>query len=239
VRGLVPLLALSLVVVTACTNPKDPRVRAREHRASAKLEAAVHRETPARIRSIGCVQLGDDAQICRVSFHRGRPEERWRLDFTRDSARIRRIVADPPRIVLWHLIGRAGLRMSRVELERTYGPPYYVGPEPPQYEVPGGVLFVSYIQGKVVSVATNSRRYRTRTGLGVGTRIPFRPGSWHGFRLGRDSRTGVRVWWRYATYQGRPVTAYMDATGKGPAPYRASGTGVVFEIGFYDGRMPP
>jgi hypothetical protein len=31
----------------------------------------------------------------------------------------------------------------------------------------------------------------------------------------------------------------MDATGKGPAPYRITGTGVVFEIGFYDGRVPP
>jgi hypothetical protein len=238
VRGLVPLLTVSLLV-TACTNPKDARRRAREHRASAVLETAVHRETSARIRAVGCVQLRGEAQVCRVSFHGGRPAERWRLDFTRNSARVRRVVEDPPRIVLWHLIGRAGLGMSRAQVERVYGRPYYDGPEPAQYTVPGGVLFVGYIRGKVAYVATSSRRYRTRTGLGVGTRIPFRGGRWHGFRLGRDAGTSVPMWWRYASYRGRPVTAFMDATGKGPAPYRISGTGTVFEIGFEDGRMAP
>jgi hypothetical protein len=237
-RGAVPLVALSLVV-SACTNPKDPRVRARDHRADAALVAAVRRETPARIRAVGCVQLGDEAQICRVSFKGDRPAERWRLDFTRYSARVRRLVSDPPRLVLWHLIGRAGLGMRRAEVERTYGRPYYSGPETPQYRVPGGVLFVGYDHGEVVYVATQSPRYRTRGGLGVGTRIPFRTRSWHGFHLARDSRTGVPVWWRYATYQGRPVTAYLDAKGKGDAPYRIAGTGVVFEIGFYEGRAPP
>lgn len=199
----------------------------------------MHRETPTRIRAVGCVQLGDEAQICRVSFHGRRPAERWRLDFTRDSARVRRIVSDPPRIVLWHLIGRAGLGMRRAEVERTYGRPYYAGPETPQYRVSGGVLFIGYEHGRVAYVATNSRRYRTRKDLGVGTRIPFRARNWHGFRLGRDSRTGVPVWWRHVTYQGRPVTAYLDAQGQGPAPYRTTGTGVVFEVGFYDGRVPP
>jgi hypothetical protein len=82
---------LPTILLAACTNPKNPRLRAREHRADARLVAAVHRETPARIRRIGCVQLGEEAQICRVSFHGGRSAERWRLDFTRDSARVRRI----------------------------------------------------------------------------------------------------------------------------------------------------
>jgi hypothetical protein len=166
-------------------------------------------------------------------------------------------VSDPPRIVLWHLIGSAGLRMSRPVVERVYGRPYYPGPEEPQYKVRGGVLFIGYgkpcnstgCHGKVADVSTNAVRYRSRTGLGVGSRIPFPPcaGSngrcvrlWHGFRLGRDPGTGVPVWWRWATYAGRPVTAYLDVTGAGDAPYRVvSGrVGVVFQLGFTDGRVP-
>jgi hypothetical protein len=164
--------------------------------------------------------------------------------------------SDQPRIVLWHLIGGAGLRMSRVEVERVYGRPYYSGPEEPQYKVRGGVLFIGYgkpcdstgCHGKVVDVSTDASRYRTATGLGVGTPIRFPPCArgpkcvrmWHGFRLGRDPGTGVPVWWRWATYAGRPVTAYLDVTGAGYAPYRVvSGRiGVVFQLGFIDGRVP-
>ena len=90
-------------------------------------------------------------------------------------------VNDSPRIVLWHLIGSAGLRMSRAEVERVYGRPYYPGPEEPQYKVRGGVLFIGYgrpcnstgCHGKVEDVSTSAPRYRTRTGLGVGTPIRF------------------------------------------------------------------
>lgn len=52
-------------------------------------------------------------------------------------------VSDPPRIVLWHLIGSAGLGMSRAEVGRVYGKPYYEGPDAPQYKVRGGVLFIT------------------------------------------------------------------------------------------------
>jgi hypothetical protein len=161
--------------------------------------------------------------------------------------------ADAPRIVPWHLIGDAGLRMSRAEVERFYGRPYYPGPEAPQYRVRGGVLFVGYglpckeggiCRGRVRFVATNSARYRTPNGLGVGTRIPFprckQAGcahTWKGFRLGRDPGTGVPVWWRWATFAGKPVTTYLDVTGKGDAPYEAVGTGVVFQVNLADGRM--
>ncbi len=167
-------------------------------------------------------------------------------------------VSDSPRIVLWHLIGSAGLRMSRAEVERVYGRPYYPGPEEPQYKVRGGVLFIGYgrpcnstgCHGKVEDVSTSAPRYRTRTGLGVGTPIRFPACArgpkgkcvrmWHGFRLGRDPGTSVPVWWRWATYAGRPVTAYLDVTGAGDAPYRVvSGRiGVVFQLGFTDGRVP-
>lgn len=167
-------------------------------------------------------------------------------------------VADPPRIVLWHQIGSAGLRMSRAPVERVYGKPYYDGPENPQYHVRGGVLFIGYAgkcnsnggqcAGPVGYVSTDSPRYRTQAGLGVGTKIPFPPCTrdakgrcvrrWHGFRLGHDPGTGVPVWWRWATYEGKPVTAELDVTGTGRPPYGIAGVGVVFQIGFEDGRTP-
>lgn len=92
-RGLVPLLALSLVLA-ACTNPKDPRLRARDNRAVSALEAAVHRETSARIRDVACGDLHGDSRVCRVRFYGGRQAERWRLVYTSDSARIRRVSRD-------------------------------------------------------------------------------------------------------------------------------------------------
>jgi hypothetical protein len=168
-------------------------------------------------------------------------------------------VKDPPRIVLWHSIGSAGLRMTRAEVERVYGRPSYpgLGWEDPQYRVRGGVLFIGYhppcnslgqCRGKVKEVSTNSPRYRTSLGLRVGTRIPFpqcKGGAketcvrtWHGFRLGRHPSTGVPVWWRWATYAGRPVTAFLDVTGAGLPPYRQVGTGVIFQLGFIDRRVP-
>jgi hypothetical protein len=96
-------------------------------------------------------------------------------------------------------------------------------------------------------VSTNSRRYRTNTRFGVGSRIPFakckrRPDytqTWHGYRLGRHPETGVPVWWTWATYRGRPVTAFVDVRGAGLAPYRPVGIGVVFQLGFIDGRVKP
>jgi hypothetical protein len=56
-------------------------------------------------------------------------------------------VTDAPRIVQWHKIGSAGLGMTRTAVERRYGSPAYpgLGPEVPQYEVPGGVLFIGYL----------------------------------------------------------------------------------------------
>jgi hypothetical protein len=149
--------------------------------------------------------------------------------------------------------------MTRGAVERVYGKPYYDGPESPQYHVRGGVVFIGYggrhcnanggqCRGPVDYVSTDSRRYHTSAGLGVGTKIPFPPCTrdakgrcvrrWHGYRLGHDPGTGVPVWWRWATYAGRPVTAEIDVKGAGDAPYRATGVGVVFQIGFVEGRVP-
>jgi hypothetical protein len=88
--GTYALLGLMLLAA-GCNDPKDARLRARENRSSAALETAVHRETRARIRSVACVRTGRLTEVCRVSFHGGRPAERWRLVYTRTSARAQRI----------------------------------------------------------------------------------------------------------------------------------------------------
>jgi hypothetical protein len=84
-------LLVPVLLVAGCTNPKDPRLRARENRSGAALEAAIHRETRARIRSIGCFRPDSKTEICRVSFYGRRYAERWKLVYTRTSARVRRI----------------------------------------------------------------------------------------------------------------------------------------------------
>jgi hypothetical protein len=52
-------------------------------------------------------------------------------------------------------------------------------------------------------------------------------------RLGQPER-------QRSPYAGRPVTAYLDVTGAGDAPYRvvSGGVGVVFQLGFTDERVP-
>jgi hypothetical protein len=90
-RGAASLLLGLVVLVVGCTNPKEARLRARENRAGAALEAAVQRETRARIRSVACVRTSPRAEVCRVSFQGRRPSERWKLVDTRTSARVRRI----------------------------------------------------------------------------------------------------------------------------------------------------
>lgn len=79
--------------------------------------------------------------------------------------------SDPARIVPWHQIGNIGLGMSKERVEYGYGPADRYG----QYAVPGGWLMVNYDTRGVSGIATNSRRYRTASGLGVGTRIPLGP----------------------------------------------------------------
>ncbi len=147
--------------------------------------------------------------------------------------------------------------MPRTEIERVYGRPSYpgLGDESAHYRVHGGILFIGYrarcdsygrCRGRLYEVSTDSRRYRTRVGSGVGARIPFGPCTGkpdytqrrRGYRLGRHPGTGVPVWWRWAAFRGRPVTAYLAVKGAGDAPYRPIGVGVVFELGFIDGRVP-
>jgi hypothetical protein len=158
------------------------------------------------------------------------------------------LVSDPPRIIPWHQIGNVGLGMSRARIESLYGTPSYDGPEGLQFKVPGGILAVNLagprdkvgqrLRGNVVGIWTTSRRYRTRGGLGVGSRIPFAPCRgpankrcvrvWRGFRLGTDPATGTPSWWLNTTYRGRPVTAVLYV-----------GKGVVSQVSILRGRLRP
>jgi hypothetical protein len=86
------LALLGAAVLVGCgTNPKDPRLRARDQRAISALEIAVRRETPARISRIACFDSHPGTRICRVSFRTGRPTEAWKLVYTDTSARVRRV----------------------------------------------------------------------------------------------------------------------------------------------------
>jgi hypothetical protein len=103
---------------------------------------------------------------------------------------------DPPRIVPWKKIGNVGLGMTRAAVEARYGPTKGVSS---LYFVDGGRLGVSYDDGRVSSIATDSKRYRTPTGIHVGMKVPLGvchrvnntcEYTWRGFTL--DGRVGWR-----------------------------------------------
>ncbi len=128
-------------------------------------------------------------------------------------------VNDPPRIVGWRLIGNAGLGMSRERVEYVYGHrvpdrrtyPYDLS----TYQVHGGKLLINYTRGLVDGVSTDSLYYRTKDGIGVGTRIPLGPchrtksrpceRRWKGFVL----ENGGRTWFRTLPYGRRTIQAWL------------------------------
>jgi hypothetical protein len=81
-----------------------------------------------------------------------------------------RTASDPPRIVPWHQIGAVGLGMQRASVNYRYG--NALGPNP-TYTVSGGHLNVGYAGNQVALIYTDSRRYRTTDGVGVGSQIPL------------------------------------------------------------------
>lgn len=130
-------------------------------------------------------------------------------------------LTDPPRIVGWHLIGNAGIGMSRERINYAYG----FGDNPPvagmspvvSYRLHGGWLKVAYASGRVTSLATTSPYYRTKDGAGAGTRIPLGPchrtkanpceRRWRGFVLGLD----LGFWWiRRVSWSGRKLTVCLN-----------------------------
>jgi hypothetical protein len=92
--------------------------------------------------------------------------------------------ADAPLIVLDRSIGGVSLGSTRAEVEATYGKPFkqlaLVGAGGAQallayYRVHGTTLYVTYANGRVVSIETSSRYYRTGGGLGPGSSIERAP----------------------------------------------------------------
>jgi hypothetical protein len=77
-------------------------------------------------------------------------------------------------------IGGARLGLHRVRLEEHYGLPRAVsrgkGLVTARYRSPGGGLWVSYRDDRVVGVGTSSTYYSTSSGVGPG--VPVREAAW-------------------------------------------------------------
>jgi hypothetical protein len=117
-------------------------------------------------------------------------------------------IQDTPALVIHKSIGDVRLGMSRSEVVAAYGsgrtvrwPHYFpVGVKyhgkvlyRTTYWIHGGKLIVSYVEGRVKMIETTSRYYRTRSGVGVGTRIPRGP-------CHPDGYGGCRYRWRGFEY---------------------------------------
>ena len=123
---------------------------------------------------------------------------------------------DPPRIIPWHQIGDVGIGMLKSRVTSEYGPGTNTpgAPELWDYRVRGGKLTVSYSRGRVRSVSTNSQRYRTPNGFGIGSHIPLRACQsianrceilWHGFQLDGHELD----WVKFVTWNGHKFLAII------------------------------
>jgi hypothetical protein len=94
--------------------------------------------------------------------------------------------ADQPVRVPWHQIGDISLGEPKERVLRVYGAQPELG-----YRLHAGTVQVGFDGGRVTSIWFSSRYYRTKTGFGVGSRIPLGPCHrsrtsrceyrWHGF----------------------------------------------------------
>ena len=92
---------------------------------------------------------------------------------------------DPPRIVPWSALGSVRIGDTAGHVRGIYGPAVkserlrlptgtrYAGHAArfESFRVPGGTLGVTYVDGAVREIATDSARYRTPSGIGVGTGV--------------------------------------------------------------------
>jgi len=76
--------------------------------------------------------------------------------------------ADPPVLVPWHKIGDIGLGDAKGRVVREYGKQPELG-----YRLHGGTVQVGFDSGHVTSIWFSTRYYRTKSGFGVGSRIPL------------------------------------------------------------------
>ncbi len=107
--------------------------------------------------------------------------------------------SDPPVLVPWHKIGDIALGESKAHVEREYGSEghgYHVldrvsGIIQGYYRLHGSRVYVTFEDGRVNELDFTTRYYRTKSGFGVGSIIPFGPchrtatsrceHRWHGF----------------------------------------------------------
>jgi hypothetical protein len=117
-------------------------------------------------------------------------------------------IQDTPALVVHKSIGDVRLGMSRSAVQAAYGSGrterlrhyFPVGTKyhgkvlsRATYWVHGGKLVVSYVDGRVKMIETTSRYYRTKSGVGVGARIPRGP-------CRPDGYGGCRYRWRSFEY---------------------------------------
>ena len=94
--------------------------------------------------------------------------------------------ADPPVLVPWHKIGDIGLGNPQKRVVREYGKEPEFG-----YRRHGSRVYVEFAEGRVSAIRFSTPYYRTKSGFGVGSRIPLGPchrtptnpceHRWHGF----------------------------------------------------------
>jgi len=107
--------------------------------------------------------------------------------------------SDPPILVPWHKIGDIALGESKARVEQEYGAEghgYHVdvrnqGFIQGYYRLHGSQVWVTFWDGRVNELDFTTRYYRTTSGFGVGSTIPFGPchrtatnpceRRWHGF----------------------------------------------------------
>jgi hypothetical protein len=128
-------------------------------------------------------------------------------DGSRPMARTR---PDAPLLVPWSRVGDISLGEPRTRVEAEYGRErgfYYV--------LHGSKVWVDYYRGRVADIEFSTPYYRTRSGFGVGSRIPLGPchrtatsrceHRWHGFVFGAYLREGPCPCWAKAGRGGRSL----------------------------------
>jgi hypothetical protein len=110
-----------------------------------------------------------------------------------------RPASDPPLLIPWSRVGDIALAEPQARVERKYGSPghgYHVQARISNglqgyYAFHGRVVAVKFRGGRVERIDFSTRYYRTKSGFGVGSRIPLGPcvrtfthrcgHRWHGF----------------------------------------------------------
>jgi hypothetical protein len=130
--------------------------------------------------------------------------------------------ADPPRLVLWHMVGNAGLGMTETRIKYSYDQPTHAytdnGFDYRIYQGRGEIGVAYDRSGHLVWVDTSSPAYRTPDDFGVGSRIPLGPCHkvkgkceyrWRFLTLGYGEG-GINVWTGATRWAGNLVNVRIE-----------------------------